>query len=215
MFSVGAIDAYFCDAYTDIVAATIISKTRHPAMTLPNFFYEIKFPVRAIIEPDAVNTNWRWRMAARKMMERQNVLSLEQIRKLFNQFFRPTHKFFGEFVLEAWVVDPPRGRKRLFGVARDAYSLLGDADRRAALKEAGNQMDERFRVIFQRRHDCIHNCDRPKTSLQLLQCGGTVFKVIEDVEFLVTRSDAHINAEFRQFLLDNGAPPTVAAQVGY
>jgi hypothetical protein len=38
MFAVGALDAYFCDAYTDIVAATIISKNRHPAMVLPEFF---------------------------------------------------------------------------------------------------------------------------------------------------------------------------------
>ena len=38
MFAVGALDAYFCDAYTDIVAATIISKTRHPAMEVPEFF---------------------------------------------------------------------------------------------------------------------------------------------------------------------------------
>jgi hypothetical protein len=29
MFAVGALDAYFCDAYTDVVAATIISKKRH------------------------------------------------------------------------------------------------------------------------------------------------------------------------------------------
>ena len=28
MFSVGALEAYFCDAYTDIVATTIISKSR-------------------------------------------------------------------------------------------------------------------------------------------------------------------------------------------
>src|SRR5438046_272754 len=69
MFSVGALDAYFCDAYTDIVAATIISKSRHPAMTLPEFFYNIKFPVRAILEPYTINLNWRWRMADRKMME--------------------------------------------------------------------------------------------------------------------------------------------------
>ena len=27
MFSVGALDAYFCDAYTDVVAATIIAIT--------------------------------------------------------------------------------------------------------------------------------------------------------------------------------------------
>ncbi len=39
MFAVGALDAYFCDAYTDIVAATIIAKSRQPNVTLPDFFY--------------------------------------------------------------------------------------------------------------------------------------------------------------------------------
>ena len=70
MFAVGAMDAYFCDAYTDIVAATIIAKSRHPAVNLPDFFYDIRLPVRAILEPYPSNENWRWRMAARKMMER-------------------------------------------------------------------------------------------------------------------------------------------------
>jgi hypothetical protein len=88
MFAVGALDAYFCDAYTDLVAATIISKSRHDSMTLPEFFYNIRFPVRAILETPAVNLNWRWRMAARKMMERENVLSLDEVKKLFNKFFR-------------------------------------------------------------------------------------------------------------------------------
>jgi hypothetical protein len=44
MFAVGALDAYFCDAYTDVVAATIISRSRHPAMTLPAFFNRIRVP---------------------------------------------------------------------------------------------------------------------------------------------------------------------------
>ena len=30
MFAVGALDAYFCDAYTDIIAATASSKSRQP-----------------------------------------------------------------------------------------------------------------------------------------------------------------------------------------
>ena len=30
MFAVGALDAYFCDAYTDVVAATIISMSPNP-----------------------------------------------------------------------------------------------------------------------------------------------------------------------------------------
>src|SRR6266704_2959247 len=62
MFAVGALDAYFCDAYTDLVAASIIAKIRQPAINLPDFFYEIRFPVRAIVEPYAHHENWRWRM---------------------------------------------------------------------------------------------------------------------------------------------------------
>jgi hypothetical protein len=88
MFGVGALDAYFCDAYTDIVAATIIAKSRHAVLVLLEFFHDIRFPVRAILEPYANNLNWRWRMAARKMMERENVLSLATIWTLFNKFFR-------------------------------------------------------------------------------------------------------------------------------
>src|SRR5262245_53631384 len=80
MFGVGALDAYFCDAYTDIVAASIISKSRHAPMALPDFFLEIKFPVRAILESYANNFNWRWRMAARQMMADESVLRLETIR---------------------------------------------------------------------------------------------------------------------------------------
>ena len=44
MFSVGAIDAYFCDAFTDIVAATIISKGRHPALATPRFLLQHQVP---------------------------------------------------------------------------------------------------------------------------------------------------------------------------
>lgn len=67
MFAVGALDADFCDAYTDLVAATIISKSRRPSIVLPNWFQEIRFPVRAILEPYTRNLNWRWRMAALRL----------------------------------------------------------------------------------------------------------------------------------------------------
>jgi hypothetical protein len=213
MFAVGALDAYFCDAYTDIVAATIISKSRHGSMTLPDFFYNIRFPVRAILEPYANNVNWRWRMAARKMMERENVLSLEEIRNLFNSFSRNGHKLFAE-LLDAWIVHP-RATKRVFGVSATAYAALTPADKDARRKSAKILMDERYAAIFQRRHDCIHNCDRPKVAPQPLPKGDVVLRVIEDVEFLVDRCDEHINAEFRQFLLAAGCPNAVVAQAGY
>jgi hypothetical protein len=219
MFAVGALDAYFCDAYTDVVAATINSKSRHTAMTLPPFFNRIEFPVRAILESYARNTNWRWRMAAREMMARENVLKLDRIQELFNGFCRDGHKIYTD-VLDGWIAHPD-ARKRLFGITSTDYQALNPADKDAARKAARRQLGKRFfeedspRSIFQRRHDCIHNCDRPRVTPQPLEKGSTVIKVIEDVEFLVTRCDEHITVEFRHFLLANGCPAAIVAQAGH
>ena len=118
MFAVGALDAYFCDAYTDLIAATVSSKSRQPTIALPEFFYEIRFPIRAILEEYA-NPNWRWRMAARKMMERENVLSLATIQSLFNKFFREDRRFF-HGLLDAWMSHPD-AKNWLFGITPGAY----------------------------------------------------------------------------------------------
>lgn len=212
MFAVGALDAYFCDAYTDIIAASASSKSRQPAITLPEWVYEVKFPLRAILE-EYDNENWRWRMAARKMMERENVINLAAVQTLFNKFFRKGHKFFRDR-LDAWM-SRTDATTRLFGVSPSDYIAKTDPDKHAAREAAIDQFEERFRRIFQRRHDCIHNCDRPRMSPQPLERGGTVLKVIQDVEFLVNRSDEHINVEFRQFLVDAGCLAATIAQAGY
>jgi hypothetical protein len=188
-------------------------------MTLPAFFNRIEFPVRAILESYARNTNWRWRMAAREMMARENVLRLDRIRELFNGFCRDGHKLYAD-VMETWIVHPD-ARKRLFGITAVDYLALSPADRDAARKTARRQMEKRFfeedspRSIFQRRHDCIHNCDRPRMTPQPLEKAGTVVKVIEDVEFLVNRCDEHVTTEFRHFLSANGCPTTIITQAGY
>jgi hypothetical protein len=219
MFAVGAFDAYFCDAYTDVVAATIISKSRHNGMTLPEFFEKIEFPVKSILEPYARNTNWRWRMAARKMMARENVLKLDRIQSLFNSFFRNGHRLYGD-VMDAWIVHPD-ARKRMFGITAADYQALNPADKNAARTAAKRQMQKRFfeedspHSIFQRRHDCIHNCDRPRMAPQALERAGTVVKVIEDVQFLVNRCNEHIATEVPHFLSANGCPAAIIALAGY
>ena len=78
-----------------------------------------------------------------------------------------------------------------------------------------DQFEDRFRTIFQRRHDCIHNCDRSRMLPQPLDKGGTVVKVIQDVEYLVERSDEHITNEFRHFLTSVGCSAATIAQAGY
>ena len=147
------------------------SKSRQAAITLPEWFYDIKFPLRAILE-EYENENWRWRMAARKMMERETVISLKSVQDLFNRFFRDRQKFFRD-QLDAWMARPD-AKIRLFGVTQADYLVEGDPEKRMARDAAMDQFKERFRVIFQRRHDCIHNCDRPRVSPQPLDKGGTV-----------------------------------------
>jgi len=198
MFSIGALDAYFCDAYTDAVAAAIIAKSRQATVELPDTFLNIKFPIRAILE-EYDNENWRWRMAARDLMERENVLSFETIQKLFNKFCRKGHKFFHDLI-ERWLAHVD-ARQRLFGTTKAKYDKLTDKEQDQARKDAVAQFGDRFEELFQRRHDCIHNCDRPRRRPQDLSASTTVLKVIQDVEFFVCRCDEHINTEFREFLL--------------
>jgi hypothetical protein len=212
MFAVAGLDAYFCDAYTDLIAATANSKSRQPTIALPEWVYDIKLPLRAVLE-EYDYANWRWRMAARKMMERENVISLSAVQTLFNKFFRKGHKFFHN-LLDDWISHPD-SKIRLFGVSHADYAAMTDADKHVARGGANEQLEDRFRAIFQRRHDCIHNCDRPRMSPQPLDKGGTVLKVIQDVEFLVNRCDNHITTEFRQFLVGVGCSPATIAQAGY
>jgi len=152
-------------------------------------------------------------MAARKMMERENVIKFSTIQALFNKFFRKGHRFFRD-LLAAWI-SRPDARIRLFGVSRADYLAMNDADKHKARDIANDQLEDRFRAIFQRRHDCIHNCDRPRMSPQPLGKGGTVLKVIQDVEYLVNRSDEHIHTEFRQFLVGIGCSAATITQAGY
>jgi hypothetical protein len=212
MFAVGALDAYFCDAYTDVVAATIIAKSHHSALALPEFFHDIRFPVRAILEPYTRNVNWRWRMAARKLMERENVLGLAAIQTLFNKFFRPNQRFFRE-LLPNWIVHPNAPR-HLFGITAARFTALPANLQSRAVAAAQTRLEDLFRQIIQRRHDCIHNCDRPRVKPQPLDA-DEVRDVLQDVEFLVRRCDEHINGEFRQFLLGIGCPAAIVGRVGY
>lgn len=92
---------------------------------------------------------------------------------------------------------------------------MTDADKHTARENANDHLEDRFQAIFQRRHDCIHNCDRPRVSPQPLDKGGTVLRVIQDVEFLVNRCDEHITSEFRQFLVGVGCSAATIAQAGY
>lgn len=211
VFGVGALDAYFCDAYSSLIANTLISKQRQESMVLPKFFLGIRVPIRAILEPYDSRSNWRWRMAARELMKWESVIQLEQVKKLFNKFLPEGKRFFGD-VLPEWIGLPSNGR-RLFGISPIEYQRLSSAARQTATQQAIRQFEDRFHAIFQRRHDCVHECDRPRAAPQPLKSSKTVEKVLVDVEFLVHRCDEHVDACFREFLQRNGCTASTIAQI--
>ena len=45
MMAVGALDAYFCDAYGDMIARTIRAKISQPSVNIPDRIKNLKIPV--------------------------------------------------------------------------------------------------------------------------------------------------------------------------
>jgi hypothetical protein len=225
MFAVGALDAYFCDLYTDLLASVLMCKERQPNIVLPRFFLTTEVPLEAVYSDYAQRQNWRWRMMARRRMERENVLAIDTIKQLLNPFLRDGHKLFAD-VIDAWVALPGATRW-IFGLAPAAYlaqmaATAGEPDQRKRERSqkglrnnAAAALKRRYTVIIQRRHDCIHNCDRPKIALRRVRSANSVRRVVRDVEFLVANVNSHVDTEFRQFLLGLGCTPHTVNQVGY
>ena len=206
MFAVGAMDAYFCDAYTDLITATLQSKSYQATIALPDFVGKVKIPVTAVLVNYPVRQNWKWRMAARQMMSDQNALQIKTIKSWFNPFFRKGHKIFFDLI-PTWV-GRTGATARVFGIAPANYIAAGHG-------AANDSLVRRFEDIVQRRHDCIHTCDRPANQPQPINSPGTVVNVIKDIEFIVENSDVHIDAEFRTWLRGCGFSTITVNQVGF
>lgn len=196
MMGVGACDAYFSDVYADLITRALRAKDMQSAISIPDRLNNLRVPVTAVLRQST--GGWRWRMAARELIESENVLSLEKIKTLFNHFFRKTHKLFTQDTIEAWILHP-QTKLRLFGVTPTQYRAGNAAAKAAYKKQAVEQFEENFSEIFQRRHDCIHNCDRPKVALQSIR-HTQVRKKLEDIEFLANRCHEAFITEFPQYL---------------
>ena len=58
MFAVGAMDAYFCDAYVHYVTTTIRAKSLQSNINLPRFIKNIRIPISSILSAYANRPNW-------------------------------------------------------------------------------------------------------------------------------------------------------------
>ena len=199
MFAAGALDAYLCDAYTWVVGGSLIAKDRQRAINLPTKLMEISLPVTAYLGHYENRERWRWRMAARRMMDVRNMLNLGAVEQAFNPFLPAGEKLYHDVVV-AWAITSP-AKDRVFGIAPTAFNALTPQQRIGRRPEFVKSMRKRFeKVIFQRRHDCIHNCDRPKVSPQTLTSAGTVRNVVRDVRFFAEQFNSHLDVQFPVFL---------------
>lgn len=209
MMAAGATDAYFCDAYADLISRVLKAKELQKNMKLPDTLGDLRMPVTAVLRAD---DGWRWRMAARALVEKQSVLSLSEIKTLFRRFCRASNKLLVQANVESWIVDQ-HATKRLWGVTRTNYLALTAEAKRSTRESALKTFERRIDQIFQRRHDCIHSCDRPRTAVQSLT-SDEADKAIRDLKFLVQRCQAHLSAEFPEFLADLGASGATRNHVG-
>lgn len=215
MMTVGSLDAYFCDAYGDLVARTFRAKRMQPAVDLPARMKNIMVPIPVVLD-NHLNDGWLWRMIARDLIEKDNVLSVKKIKELFNVFFRDTHKLFtaNGAPLDRWI-ERQQTMNRLFGFQRTQYRRATGNAKSKLKKEALEQMEERLSMIFQRRHDCIHNCDRPKIAVNIRNLTTTYVRgVITDIEYIVYRCHEDLTSEFPIFLTNLGFNSVTRNNVG-
>lgn len=215
MMAVGSLDAYFCDAYGDLLARTFRAKRNQPAVELPKKMKNVTVPIPVILDND-LSGGWAWRMIARDLIEKDNVLSVSKIKELFNVFFRDGHKLFNAdgAPLHRWI-ERQHTMNRLFGFQRTQYRGAVGSAKAGLKKSAIKQMEERLTMIFQRRHDCIHNCDRPKTAVIDRNITSRYIRdVITDIEYIVTRCHEDLVSEFPIFLTNLGFNSVTRNRVG-
>jgi hypothetical protein len=124
------------------------------------------------------------------------------LRALFNHFFDDTRKLLNKATIGPWI-SHASARQRVFGISRVAYTALANPSKPMARETALKQMEAHYEELFQRRHDCIHNCDRPRTAIQPIT-QTSAEKTVEDVTFLVERCLESLRSEFPLYLQARG-----------
>jgi len=210
MFAVGACDAFFADAYADLISRTLRAKELEPSIALPNRLNNLQVPVAVMLRSTSM-PGWKWRMAARELVEKENVLSFDQIRELFHQFFPKRQGLLSQDRVFSWM-QSALYKRRHFDITHAQFLALSPTDQSKAKEKSLEHFEARFTSIFQRRHDCIHCCDRPKNAVQSIK-EPTVDKRIADIEFLVSNCHAELTRRFPEYLRDLGFSAATKNQV--
>jgi hypothetical protein len=188
--AVGAMDAYLCDAYVDCLSNALRAYfIGNWSGRLPSHYANQQLPAGEILDNSrTIRPLWSIRMAARKTMERNDMLSLSRLKDHFNPILPPNEKIWVDFL--------PRllsyGHKRLTGplTEEEIAGLKGDALNKANNK-AISVLKRRIASIIQIRHDWIHNCARPRESIHEYTKGEAEIR-IRHIRYFICELDNHL-----------------------
>lgn len=149
--AVGALDAYLCDAFIDLLARTL-KHARAQNIAVPAYG-NIAMPVGPLLGGYETRANWGLRMSARTLMEKDNMLRVSRIKDAVNPGLTTGHKLWDD-VIEEYIA---LNRKRLTGIRSWEYAPLSGDRKAKARKAASRRILKRVGHIIQRRHDIVHN----------------------------------------------------------
>lgn len=185
---VGALDAYLCDAFADTLARCLKSCRRNSHKP-PAGYAKLELPIGPLMGDYPVRENWGLRMATRALMEKDNLLQLGRLKDLLNPALPSNYKLWTSLSQDFVDLD----RKRLTGFRKSSYAALSGKERGEGPKKVQTAVLRRMGEIVQRRHDIVHDCDRPKTAKQRLTLPQAK-KMLADIHDFVKILDGHLDA---------------------
>jgi hypothetical protein len=128
MLTVGTLDAYYCDAFADILATILLAKSNQSNIRLNDKINSLSLPICTLLSTQNQRSNWKWRMAARGLVEKDNVLSIKKIKDLFKHIMDDKNKILSPDMGEYWLLNKG-AKQRLTGITAANYRRLKETDK--------------------------------------------------------------------------------------
>ncbi len=138
---VGAMDAYFSDSYVDCLTKVLRAYIHGMWQgDLPAAYAKRELPAKEMLDSSRMNRPlWSLRMATRKIMERNNMLSIPRVKDEFNGILPASHKLWSGLVDELIACNS----KRFTGVTQADMAKLSGKGLEKAKKRAIASFQER------------------------------------------------------------------------
>jgi hypothetical protein len=189
--AVGAMDAYFCDKFVDCLTKALQSYSANTWIgPFPSSFRQQLLPAGEVLDASrAHRPKWGVRMAAKAVMERDNMYSLARLDDVFNGILPVGHKLWLGIVPQLAAL----GRRRFTTHLTADLAALNGKPLQDAQKAVVGSVKKRIGITVQFRHNWIHNCARPKGTIENYT-GGEAKAAMNEIKSLVEIFETQIEA---------------------